>query len=140
MEDEELLSVLSRYTGKPDPSFTSENQKNLLRAVLKPKYANVIAILPTGSGKSIAIFAPILAEETGVSVVITPHCALRQQLADQAKAFGICHLVWNQRNESNAPDQHRVRLVIMISDDFATEEAQTWVCSNFSLALTLTFT
>lgn len=82
-------------------------------------------MLPTGSGKSIAIFAPVLAETTGISVVITPHCALRQQLADQATTFGIRHLVWNRRSQSDSPDPNRVRLIIMISDEFATAEAQT---------------
>ena len=123
-EDDELLSALSLYTRHPNPSFTSDNQKRLLAAVLKPKHDNVIAVLPTGSGKSIAIFAPPLVEKEGISVVITPHSALRRQLAAQATQLGIPHLVWNVRNQPDSPDPQRVRLVIMLSDEFATSESK----------------
>jgi len=123
-QDDELLSILSLYTRRPNPSFTSDNQKRLLCAVLKPKHDNVIAVLPTGSGKSIAIFAPTLVEKEGISVVITPHSALRRQLAAQATQLGIPHLVWNARNQPDSPDRQRVRLVIMISDEFATTESR----------------
>jgi superfamily II DNA helicase RecQ len=123
-DDAELLSVLSRYTGRSDSTFTSNSQKDLLRAVLHPQHDHIIAVLPTGSGKSIAIFAPPLAETRGVSVVITSHCALRRQLASQAKVLGISHLVWNARNQPDSPRPCDVRLVIMISDEFASDEAK----------------
>ena len=122
--DVELLSILSLYTGRHGSSFTSDNQKRLLCAALDLKQAIVLAILPTGSGKSIAIFGPVLAETDGVSVVITPYCALRRQLADQATALGIHHLLWNRRNDPESPDRQSVRLVIMVSDEFASEESQ----------------
>ena len=122
----ELLAILSLYTGRYGSSFTSENQKGLLRAVLSPAPHNgILAILPTGAGKSIAIFAPALAEASGISVVITPYCALRRQLADQATALGIHHLVWNKRNDPDSPDLQSVRLVIMISDEFVHPESQS---------------
>ena len=120
----ELFSVLSRYTRRNDCSFTCDNQKKLLRAVLDPQHDYIIAVLPTGSGKSIAIFAPPLAETRGVSVVITSHCALRSQLAHQAKDLGIPHLVWNTRNQQGSPRPCDVRLVIMISDEFVSDEAK----------------
>lgn len=83
----------------------------------------MIAVLPTGSGKSIAIFAPSLFETTGITLAITCYTALRLQLAQQAKSFGIKHLVWNERNSPGSPDRFSVRLVIMITDDLFTEEA-----------------
>jgi len=124
LSDAELHSILSLYTGRLGSSFTSENQKSLLRAVLDPKQENIIAILPTGSGKSIAIFAPVLVETSGITVVITSHCALRRQLADQAASFSINHLVWNRRNHASSPDRQSVRLVIMLSDELVSPEAQ----------------
>lgn len=123
-DDAELHSILSRYTGRDDSSFTCDNQKNLLRAVLNPEHDYIIAVLPTGSGKSIAIFAPPLAENRGISVVITSHCALRSQLARQAKDLSIPHLVWNARNQPDSPRPSEVRLVIMITDEFVSDEAK----------------
>jgi len=126
--DDLLFQTLSLYTRHPHAVFNSENQRLLLEEVLKARHENILAILPTGAGKSIAIFGPLLARSSGLSVVVTPYSALRRQLAEQAKAFGISHLVWNQRNTNGSPDPLAVRLVIMITDDLFTEEAKRWVC------------
>ena len=123
-KDQRLLQILSRYTGRPNPSFTSQNQRDLLCGVLEAEYDSIIAVLPTGSGKSIAIFGPILGESSGVSIVITPFVALRRQLADQAAALGITHLVWSNETSRNV-DPLSVRLVIMITDNVSCTEAQT---------------
>ena len=126
--DLELLRILSLYTGRPGSTFTSENQKLLLSALLKNEYESVLAVLPTGSGKSIAIFGPILARNTGqdsVSVVITCYTALRRQLAEQARAFGIKFLLWNERSVDGSPSCTSVQLVIMITDDVYQEEAKS---------------
>lgn len=124
ISEDVLLRTLLLYTGKPGSTFTSQNQQLLLKAVLEGGYDAVIGILPTGSGKSIAIFGPVLAESSGISVVITCYAALRRQLAEQARSFGIDHLVWSDRNLENSPHCASVRLVIMITDDMSTDEAQ----------------
>lgn len=96
----------------------------------------MLAVLPTGSGKSIAIFGPILAgsdARDSVSVVITCYTALRLQLAEQARAFGIKFLLWNQRGVDGSPSCASVQLVIMITDDFRGGEAQTLVYLTLSL-------
>lgn len=123
-EDEDLLRVLSLYTRRPGSTFTSENQKHLLSAILQNKYESVLAVMPTGSGKSIAIFGPILAGTRGVSIVITCYTALRRQLAEQAHAFGIKYLLWNKRNVDDSKDCTSVQLVIMITDDLFHEQTR----------------
>ena len=123
-EDEELHRILSLYTQRPGSVFSSDNQRRLLDAVLTGKHDSVIAILPTSSGKSIAIFAPVLAESTGISIVVTCYTALRRQLAEQACSLGIKHLVWSDRNNPDSPDRTSVRLVIMITDDMFTDDAR----------------
>ena len=125
-DDHELLQILSLYTGRPGSTFTSENQKLLLSAILENKWESVLAVLPTGSGKSIAIFGPLLLRNTGesVSVVITCYTALRSQLAEQARAFGIKFLLWNERGLDGRPGCTSVQLVIMIADDVFQEETR----------------
>lgn len=120
-----LLRALSLYTGCPEPTFTSHNQRLLLDAVLKGEPDSVIAVLPTGSGKSIAIFGPLLVERGGISIAITPYTALRRQLAEQARSFGIKHLVWGDRNDKGSPCPTSVQLVIMITDDVFGSDAQS---------------
>jgi superfamily II DNA helicase RecQ len=123
--DDTLHRVLSLYTGRPKSTFTSDNQRLLLQAALTGKPDNVVAVLPTGSGKSIAIFGPLLIEKEGVSIVITCYTALRCQLAEQARSFGIKYLVWGDRNLPNSPDRTSVQLVIMITDDVSTDEGKS---------------
>lgn len=123
-EDATLHRILSLYTKHPHPTFTSDNQQNLLRASLLGNYESVIAVLPTGSGKSIAIFGPLLVESAGISLVITCYTALRRQLAEQARSFGIKYLVWSDRKLPESPDPTSARLVIMITDDVSTQDAR----------------
>ena len=123
--DDRLLQVLSLYTKRPDSVFTSDNQRRLLLEVLTGEHESIIAVLPTGSGKSIAIFGPVLAESAGITVAITCYTALRRQLTEQARSFGIKHLVWSDRNLPDSPDRASVKLVIMITDDIFTVDAQS---------------
>lgn len=120
--DDDTLMALSLYTRRRSPTFTSDNQRSLLGAVLNGRPECVIAVLPTGSGKSIAIFGPILVESSGITIVITPYTALRSQLAEQAHSFGIKFLNWCNRHEN--PNLTSMRLVIMITDDFFSNDAQ----------------
>ena len=99
----ELLRVLSLYTGRPGSTFTSDKQRLLLQGILENRAENILAVLPTGSGKSLAIFGPLLAGENGISVVVTCYTALRRQLAEQAHAFGIKFLLWNERTLDGRP-------------------------------------
>ncbi|KAF9777220.1 hypothetical protein BJ322DRAFT_1025880, partial [Thelephora terrestris] len=120
----ELLRVLSLYTGRPGSTFTSDKQRLLLQGILENRAENILAVLPTGSGKSLAIFGPLLAGENGISVVVTCYTALRRQLAEQAHAFGIKFLLWNERTLDGRPSCTTVQLVIMITDDVYQPEAK----------------
>lgn len=120
----ELLRVLSLYTGRPGSTFTSNKQRLLLQGILENRAENILAVLPTGSGKSLAIFGPLLAGENGISVVVTCYTALCRQLAEQAHAFGIKFLLWNERTLDGRPSCTTVQLVIMITDDVYQPEAK----------------
>jgi hypothetical protein len=132
VDDQTLLHALSLYTKRAGSTFTSDNQRLLLEAALTGEHDSVLAVLPTGSGKSIAIFGPPLVETTGISVVITCYAALRFQLAEQARSFGIKHLVWSNRGLPGSPDCLSVRLVIMMAEDLPEEDARVWVHFIFS--------
>jgi len=123
--DDRLLQILSLYTKRHGSTFSSENQRRLLLEILTGEQESIIAVLPTGAGKSIAIFGPVLAESAGVTVVITPYTALRRQLSEQARSFGIRHLVWSERYSPGSLDRTAVSLVIMITDDIFTDDAKS---------------
>lgn len=77
------LTILSRYWGHQ--SFRS-TQEEIIDAVLEGK--DVLALLPTGGGKSICFQVPSLMVE-GICIVVTPLIALMQDQVDQLIKRGI---------------------------------------------------
>ena len=62
------------------------SQEKIINAVLNQQ--DVLALLPTGGGKSICFQIPALAKE-GICIVISPLVALIQNQVDQLKARGV---------------------------------------------------
>ena len=79
----EAEAVLQRYWGHP--SFRP-GQVEVVAAVLAQQ--DVLAILPTGGGKSICYQVPALLHE-GLTLVVSPLIALMQDQVAQLKAHGI---------------------------------------------------
>lgn len=66
-------------------SFRSD-QKDIIKAVLNKKC--VLALMPTGMGKSLCFLLPTFINE-GVTVVISPLIALMQDQVDKARKLGL---------------------------------------------------
>ncbi len=78
-----LLPVLEKYWGY---SAFRPMQEDIMQKVLAGK--DVLAILPTGGGKSICFQVPAMATE-GLCIVVTPLVALMQDQVHQLKKRGI---------------------------------------------------
>ena len=79
-------SILKQYWGYDH--FRSP-QREIIRAVLEKK--DVLALLPTGGGKSVCFQIPGLLME-GIRVVISPLIALMQDQVQQLRTRGIMAL------------------------------------------------
>jgi ATP-dependent DNA helicase RecQ len=77
------LEILKQYWGY---SHFRSSQQEIIQAVLDKK--DVVAIMPTGGGKSICFQVPALMLD-GICLVITPLIALMQDQVKQLKARGI---------------------------------------------------
>jgi ATP-dependent DNA helicase RecQ len=79
-------------------------QREIMEAALAPR--DVLAILPTGAGKSLCYQLPALARE-GVTLVVSPLIALMKDQVDQLTAAGV---VATFLNSSLEPPENRRRL------------------------------
>jgi ATP-dependent DNA helicase RecQ len=77
------LEILLQYWGY---SHFRPPQEEIIQAVLEKR--DVLAILPTGGGKSVCFQVPVLMQE-GICLVITPLIALMQDQVKQLKQRGI---------------------------------------------------
>lgn len=86
---EELLPLLKTHFGYD--SFRA-NQLGIIENVIDAK--NVLAIMPTGGGKSLCFQLPALAME-GTAIVISPLIALMKDQVDVLQANGIAAAFYN---------------------------------------------
>ncbi|KAI2479924.1 telomere-linked helicase 1 [Pyrenophora tritici-repentis] len=80
----------------------------------------VVAVMPTGAGKSLLFMLPAWAEQGGTTVVVVPLIALRGDMAQRCKKLGISCVEWQSRR---LPDAAAVVLVTpesAVGEEFAT--------------------
>lgn len=85
----ELLSLLKTHFGY---AAFRPNQYDIINDVLESK--DVLAIMPTGGGKSLCYQLPALAKE-GTAIVISPLIALMKDQVDVLQANGIAAAYYN---------------------------------------------
>ncbi|KAG8784530.1 hypothetical protein FRC12_018574 [Ceratobasidium sp. 428] len=91
--------LLAVFTGNLDATWTCPAQGEALAHILHGG-TSVLAVLPTGAGKSLLFFGPAIVQH-GISVVITPFKALIDNHLRTAEAKGIKALHWEDRAKAD---------------------------------------
>ena len=60
-----------------------------MRAIIHGDEAFVLAIMPTGGGKSLLFMLPAAASRDGVTIVVMPKIMLQEDMADRCRKDGI---------------------------------------------------
>ena len=93
------------------------HQRAIIEAIIRGE-ERVLAIMPTGGGKSLLFQLPAFCEEGGVTIVVVPLIALKQDLHRRCRTMGMECQEWTRRAP---PDGARIVLVTpesARSDDF----------------------
>jgi superfamily II DNA helicase RecQ len=76
----------------------------------------IIAVMPTGSGKSVLFMLPAWVEPGGVSIVVVPLKALRKDMVHRCEQIGIQCAVWDGKNQPDSAS------IILVTPEKATSE------------------
>jgi superfamily II DNA helicase RecQ len=107
------LSGLRLVLQDPAARFKSDKQRDLVNAVLEG--VHTLAVLPTGSGKSMAFEIPP-AVEGRLTLVVVPYRALALQVVDNGKRRGIPIERWTLSSVRNTS----ARLVVVAVETIVT--------------------
>jgi ATP-dependent DNA helicase RecQ len=117
---DEARAALTRIYGYP--SFRP-GQEEVLRAIFAGE--DVLAVMPTGSGKSLCYQLPPVVRQ-GLTVVVSPLIALMHDQVQQLRAYGISAGALNSGNTpgenlatERAIAEGRLRLVYVAPERFA---------------------
>ncbi|KLO04178.1 hypothetical protein SCHPADRAFT_840955 [Schizopora paradoxa] len=89
-----ILGSMRRLYQNQDMEFTCSAQKNLLKNALDPN-EDIIAVMPTGSGKSMIMELPPFAWDEGfLTIAVIPFKALLTQQLEKCLARGINCAHW----------------------------------------------
>jgi len=114
MRDVDIDVELVRFYGNADAGFRGI-QEAALRAIIHGDEAFVLAIMPTGGGKSLLFMLPVAASWDGVTIVIVPMVALRQDMCERSNEKGIPCAEWDGKR----PPYH-ARIILATPESVVT--------------------
>lgn len=82
----------------------------------------VVAVMPTGAGKSVLFMLPAWVEPGGVTVVVVPLKALKKDMIHRCEEIGIRCAVWDGRNQPDGAS-----IVLVTPEKAASEEFGTFI-------------
>jgi RecQ family ATP-dependent DNA helicase len=94
-------------------------QEEAVRAIIEGE-SPVVAVMPTGGGKSLLFMLPAWAEQGGTTVVVIPLIALRGDMMRRCKLLGISCAAWEGRRPPDAAAVVLVTPESAVGEEFAT--------------------
>jgi RecQ family ATP-dependent DNA helicase len=94
-------------------------QKEAIEAITAGQ-SPVVAVMPTGGGKSLLFMLPAFAEQGGTTVIVVPLIALRGDMKWRCQKLGISCVEWDSRHPPNAAAVVFVTPESAVGEEFAT--------------------
>ena len=113
MQEVNIDVQLTQFYGRQDIEFRGVQQA-VLEAICNAE-PFVLAVMPTGGGKSLLFMLPAAASRDGVTIVVVPMTALRQDMAKRGNEKGITCEEWNGKRPP-----YSARIVLVTPESAAT--------------------
>ena len=112
------------FPGTKPFSFTSHQQAELVQSCLTSDH--ILAVMPTGSGKSLAFFGAPLLNPSRMFIVVTPFVALTEDMCRRLAAYPISGGKWSSTDVSPFDAQ----LVVVAAHEAGTSRFFQWAQAN----------
>lgn len=110
----------------PEAGWRSQTQRDVMGRMMALGRGNsLIAVLPTGGGKSIFFMLPAALERHGVHVVVVPFVALMDDLVRRACDFGIDCVGWKSSRQTGRDEPLPDASLVVVSADSVTSDEFT---------------
>jgi superfamily II DNA helicase RecQ len=97
------------------------SQKAIIQSIIQRK-SPMIAVMPTGAGKSLLFRLPAWMSHGGTTIVVVPLVALRADLQQRCQALGILCVEWDSRRSINGAS-----IVLVTPESAISESFQTFI-------------
>ena len=104
---EALLGGLQKLYGNVEVDWQSNEQREALVTIMSWT-EQIVAVLPTGAGKSLLFMLPCTLPDAGVTVLVVPLVSLYGDMLRRVRAMKIDHLEWQ-------PGEDREAALILVS-------------------------
>jgi superfamily II DNA helicase RecQ len=98
-QDELILNALRTAVGKETAQFQTVQQEEAVRAAIAKK-TPLVAVLPTGGGKSLIFMVPAMLPGAGVTIVVAPFAERKRQLITRCVNAGLDCKAWPEAKDS----------------------------------------
>jgi superfamily II DNA or RNA helicase len=112
------ISKLRKFMNDDNAQFRG-NQRVVIDAIFAGS-SPIVAVMPTGTGKSILFMLPAWIEPGGTTILVVPLIALRQDLVQRCKASGIRCAEWTSQRPTDAETIVLVTPESAVSDEFSS--------------------
>jgi superfamily II DNA helicase RecQ len=109
---EALLGGLKKLYGDENMTWRCPEQEQALEVIMSGR-EQVVAVLPTGSGKSLLFMLPCTLPGAQVTILVVPLVSLRGDLLRRMQALRIDHLEWT-------PGERREVALVIVSTEAAS--------------------
>ncbi|KAL2835637.1 P-loop containing nucleoside triphosphate hydrolase protein [Aspergillus pseudodeflectus] len=102
----DMTAAMQHMTGQARMQFRGVQARAM--AAIQQGQSPMVAIMPTGGGKSMLFMLPAWAVPGGTTIVVVPLISLRQDMARRCRQLGVSCVAWDRQRP---PDEAAIVLV-----------------------------